>query len=64
MELGFMTRESAWGRVDPLADEASDMSPYVNTANNPIRFIDPDGLFPIDPNFRNNFPLLTKIYWK
>ena len=32
-----------WYGVDPMAEKHSDYNPFVYTANNPIRFIDPDG---------------------
>lgn len=32
-----------WYGVDPLAEKHPDYNPFVYTANNPIKFIDPDG---------------------
>ena len=33
-----------WHVVDPMAEKYIEMSPYVNCANNPLRFYDSDGM--------------------
>src|SRR5690606_34564348 len=39
----YNPRLSVWYGVDPLAEKHPEMSPYVYTANNPVKYIDPDG---------------------
>jgi RHS repeat-associated protein len=48
----YNPRVSLWLNVDPLADEYPDMSPYIYCANNPLRYIDPDGRFLMDVHRR------------
>lgn len=39
-----------WDRVDPLAEDEPDISPYVYCRNNPIIHIDQEGKFPLVSN--------------
>ncbi len=39
----YMPDIGRWGVIDPLAEKHPDLNPMMYTANNPVRFIDPDG---------------------
>ncbi len=43
-----------WFNLDPLAEKLYEWSPYVYALNNPIYFIDPDGVMSQDPPYKIN----------
>ncbi|MDH6254473.1 RHS repeat-associated protein [Chryseobacterium sp. H1D6B] len=46
----YMPDLGRWGVLDPLAEKTRRWTPYVFSANNSVRFIDPDGRTWGDPN--------------
>lgn len=43
----YNAKIGSWGQVEPLINKYLDLSPYVNSLNNPIIIIDPNGKDPI-----------------
>ena len=52
---------SIWLSVDPMADKYPSLSPYTYCSNNPIRLIDPNGMFDIETGTIEKGDNLTEI---
>ena len=61
------SKTSLWLNVDPLAEKYPNISPYAYVANNPIKYIDPDGrriIVPQQADRTKVISYLNRIYGK
>ena len=49
----YSSTSGRWIAVDPLAEKYYDISPYAFCNNNPVNFVDPDGMreWPVNPQY-------------
>ena len=55
----FDQQVGRWWSNDPVADKLQGISPYNYALNNPVKFVDPDGKYPITFNVRSFAPFAT-----
>lgn len=52
-----------WHSIDPLTDLSSEWSPYTYVYDNPVRYVDPNGMVPVDPGKRYKSQDAAAIAW-
>ena len=54
-------RIGRWLKRDRFANKTADWTPYRFSFNNPIKYLDQDGKFEVDPEFAAKYPKVTLI---
>ena len=60
----YMPGIGRWNAVDPLASNYAAISPFAYVANNPLKYIDPDGQYIVPAEFAQKYKMITSYLQK